>query len=405
MSRSLQLGVRARGTAPTEFRREPDAQLLWVHASSQPRLLALRSIAQRLMADRDDLEVIATYDPAQFLPSDDPTPEFAAILPLPINGNSSGRNAIIASRPDVGLWTGGNLNGTAIRNVADTGTHLLLLDAEAQGFRNRKRRWFSDPQQEALLRFDRALTSTRDQASLLRRAGLPGERIEISGPLRETPCPPDCPDEEVVDVSQELAGRPVWLAAFAHPDEFGYVVTAHRNALRHAHRLLLVIVLEGRHYLDDVTALLEGMTLRHAVWHLGDPIDDQTQVLVADDPEDLGLWYRISPQTFLGHSLISGQGGRDPLDAAALGSAVLHGPNIGAWAEAYQMLTKAGAGQLVPNGNALGMQVTRLIAPDIAATMALAGWDVATKGAELTERVVRLVQGHLDAESVDHAPA
>ena len=51
------------------------------------------------------------------------------------------------------------------------------------------------------------------------------------------------------------------------------------------------------------------------------------------------------------------------------------------------------------------MQVTRLIAPDIAATMALAGWDVATKGAELTERVVRLVQGHLNAESADHAPA
>ena len=44
----------------------------------------------------------------------------------------------------------------------------------------------------------------------------------------------------------------------------------------------------------------------------------------------------------------------------------------------------------------LGVEVSRLTAPDLAAAMALAGWDVATEGAELTERLVSLICDQLD---------
>ncbi|MFC6641884.1 hypothetical protein [Sulfitobacter profundi] len=42
-----------------------------------------------------------------------------------------------------------------------------------------------------------------------------------------------------------------------------------------------------------------------------------------------------------------------------------------------------------------------MIAPDQAATMAHAGWDVISEGAELADRVIELIQDSLD----DHAGA
>lgn len=383
----------------------PDGQVLWGHATSELRLAALCDLGARLKPQRNDLSVLITWDPELMAAPAAPPEGCDFIMPLPGSPNGSGRQFLSYWQPDVGLWTGGNLWPGVIRQADENGIKLVLLDADDTGLERQKRRWFSDPMQEALSRFSHAFAADPAAADALRRAGLARERVEVTSPLRVDPTPPDCPDEEVTGVTQELAGRPVWLAAFTHPDEFGYVLTAQRSAVRLSHRLLLVIVLEDRHHLDDLLALLDGMTLRHTIWHLGDPIGDQLQVLVADDPEDLGLWYRIAPQTFIGHSLVPGESGRYPLDAATLGSAVLYGPQVGAHAEAYQRLAAAGAAQLVTDGNALGSQVSRLIAPDVTARMALAGWDVATEGAELTERLVNLLHDLLDSAGTPDAGA
>ncbi|MEX0284183.1 MAG: 3-deoxy-D-manno-octulosonic acid transferase [Paracoccaceae bacterium] len=406
MSNPLNLGPlsrRASDMAGTSEAPVTTGSLLWIHATSDLRLRVLCDVGEQLVAQRDALDIMTTYDPALMTAPGNLPEVYGQPIALPVTGGSHGRNLINNRKPDLCLWSGGHVNPGLIRYAHDAGTRLVLVDADTEGVQERRRRWFSDPVQNAMSRFSRAFANSAPAADLLRRGGIPVERIDVTQPLRPVPTPPECPDEEVAEVTQELAGRPVWLATFAHPDEFGFVVAAQRNAVRHSHRLLLVIYVEDRSYIDDLLALLEGVTLRHCLWHLGDPIDDQMQVLVTEDPEDLGLWYRIAPQTFLGHSLVAGQGGRCPLDAAALGSAVLHGPNIGAHSDAYFRLTSAGAAQLVTDGNALGGQVARLIAPDIAAEMALAGWDVATEGAELTERVIKLSHDLLDESEADHA--
>ena len=113
-------------------------------------------------------------------------------------------------------------------------------------------------------------------------------------------------------------------------------------------------------------------------WSDGTYPDDNTSVVVADLPGETGLWFRVAPVSFLGGSLETGQGGQDPFAAAALGSAVLYGP-------------------IVNDAESLGAAVTWLIAPDQAAKMAMAGWDVVTEGADTMERIINLVQDGLDA--------
>lgn len=404
MTRPLSLAGLGRRSAENPARR-PGAQVLWVHATSDLRLRVLCALTRQLRQVRDDVQVIASYDPALTHSAAQEQGCFDLLVPLHAQGSPQGRQILKSWAPDLGLWTGGQLGHPLIRQAADAGTEMLLLDADPAGMRGRTLLFFADPVQEGLTRFAHILVHGAEPAETLVRAGVAAERIEHTGPLRDVPEPPDCPDEDVAEVSQALAGRPVWLAALPHVDEFPDIISAHRSAVRLAHRLLLVVQLEDGSDPAALQSLLDDASLRHSLWQLGDPIEDQTQVLISSDPMDLGLWYRIAPQCFLGHSLIEGGAGHAPLHAAALGSAVLHGPSVGLHADAYERLTRAGAARRVQTTDQLGAEVARLMAPDLAAQMALAGWDVATEGAELGERLLTLVQDRLDAAEARHARA
>ncbi len=101
--------------------------------------------------------------------------------------------------------------------------------------------------------------------------------------------------------------------------------------------------------------------------------------------------------------MTSGSGGHDPLVACALGSAILFGPNVRQHMEIYAALEQAGAAHRVRDARSLGAGVVSLLAPDIAATMALAGWQFVTEGAHLTDQVIDLIQDHLDESESSYA--
>ena len=137
--------------------------------------------------------------------------------------------------------------------------------------------------------------------------------------------------------------------------------------------------------------------LRNSRWDDGEMPDDNCQVLLASAQDELGLWYRLAPLSFLGSSLASGQHGLDPLQATGLGTAILYGPNVRNHMPSYTRLAAAGAARIVNDTGALGVAVAQLISPDHAASMAMSGWDVVSQGADVTDRITELVTTALDA--------
>jgi len=65
-----------------------------------------------------------------------------------------------------------------------------------------------------------------------------------------------------------------------------------------------------------------------------------TDIYVADTLGELGLIYRLAPIVFVGGSLVS-HGGQNPIEPIKLGAAILHGPNVWNFAEAYAALDQA----------------------------------------------------------------
>lgn len=382
----------AKGTADRMIR--PAGDILWGHATSETRAATLTQIATRLRSQRPDLHLLLT------LPAGQPVPDikrpFITVLPVPDDTPPDIATFLDQWSPDLCLWTGGNLRPMLIHQAAARNIPMFLIDADEAGFAASRWRWLPDPTLGALRQFRQILASTANAAAKLLKLGVPAQDITITGPLMEGTAALPCNEAARDLMAQIIDGRPLWLAAMVQPAEVAPVVAAHRAALRSAHRRLLILVPDDITQGDAITATLRAQGWRVAQWGLGEHPDEVSQILVADTRNDMGLWYRLAPVTFMASSLDPGHGGQDPFEPAGLGSAILYGPNVTRYRTTYARLADAGAARMVRDADTLAAAVTLLTAPDQAAAMAHAAWEVTTAGAEVTDTVLDLIQDTLD---------
>ena len=134
--------------------------------------------------------------------------------------------------------------------------------------------------------------------------------------------------------------------------------------------------------------MLRGRGLQVAQRSKGEPIGADTDVYLADTLGEMGLWYRIAAVSFVGGSLVD-VGGHNPFEPALLGSAILHGPHVRNFLDAYRRLAAArrgGAGALARPSSP--RRSSRPWRPDRAAEMAAAAWEACSEGAEVTDAVL-----------------
>src|SRR5262249_53332678 len=146
--------------------------------------------------------------------------------------------------------------------------------------------------------------------------------------------------------------RPVIVAASTHPGEEAAVIEAHLR-LRDTFRGLLTILVPrhpergaGVVNIADVVGLSSAMRSR------GDLPEQRTESYVADPIGELGLVYRLAPIVFMGGSLVR-HGGQNPIEAAKLGAAILHGPHVWNFADIYSALDAARGAEEVADATSL----------------------------------------------------
>lgn len=335
----------------------------------------------------------------------DKIPEHVMVETVPDESSSLCRAFLGHWKPDICVWHTGHLRPTLLSAARNEGLPMILVGAEETGFEEVRIPWRRRSDRVALNGFATIYANDADATRRLVRLGAEPERIEETGPLQEGGAALACDEEARVALSERLATRPVWLAAMVQPDEFRLVIEAHRQAIRVAHRLMLIVVPREPSDGERLVEMVAGAGLRLERWSDGGFPEETTQVLVADTYGEMGLWYRLAPVTFMGSSLTAGHGGRDPYEPAALGSAILYGPNVNRFIRAYSRFARAGAARMVKDAGSLSNAVLRLNAPDQSATMAQAAWEVATDGAEVTDRVLNTIEEILDARPIRDAGA
>lgn len=383
--------------AATPWPPRPEGELVWLHTGRAAPTPAVRELARRLVRARPGLSVVMTRSAADGegvmdLDAPGPAGESGRILRLAAPAERTGAiDRFLAHwRPVVAVWTEHELRPALIERTAEAGVPMILVDAATARPAGGSMRWRPRMTRALLHRFTHVMAADDEVAAELRRMGLPSDRLEVSGPLREAASAPPCNEAELADLAAMVTGRQVWLALEVGAEEAEVAVAAHQRLLAHAHRLLLIV----RPRLPREAPAL-ARRWRDEGWQVGvrsdgdDPRPD-VQVYLADLEGEDGIWLRLAPVCFLGGALPGGAG-VDPLPAAALGSAILHGPHVSAHADAYELLHRARAAQMVRSVSELHVEVEALLSPELAARRAAAAWDAVSAGAEVTDRALDLI--------------
>jgi len=341
----------------------PEGPLVWLHATTSEARASATQLARHISRARPGLWVLLSEPGAEPSLNAAPSPGSAGgsnartasktpkIVPAaaPTGDNPATARAFLDHwHPDLTVFVASSslasgtapfLPATLIEACHAKGRPMVLCDGRFSPVL--AQRWsLKRPLLRALLG-RMAVLMVQDQASAaaLSRLGIPAERIETPGAISETAEPLPCSEPERALVASALHARPVWLAMATPAAEELPVLAAHALALRHAHRMLLILVPEDHSHSATLADRLraDGWSVARRTQE-GEP-DDETQILIADDPTEPGLWYRLAPVTYMGGTL-SGAGiaARSPLEPAALGSAILHGPRTAPFAADYARL-------------------------------------------------------------------
>ncbi|MGC1502970.1 MAG: glycosyltransferase N-terminal domain-containing protein [Sulfitobacter sp.] len=375
-------------------------ELVWIHAGEPGNLLAVQDFALRLVTVREGLQVLITLPEQAGAQRPAPARADSALIQIAVPGeHPSAVSAFLDHwRPDTCIWIWGGLRPNLVLEAADRGCPMFLIDADARGFDGRRDRWLPALARRLLSRFNAVFARSESDHKRLNHLGLSAKSLTQTGPLLAGGQVLPCVDSDLNELSAAMGGRPAWFAAGVSDREIGIILDAHKQALRLSHRLLLILQPDDPNKLTKVVEQAASRSITTAQWDDAQFPDDTTQLLVSGDSAERGLFFRLAPVSFLGGTLIQGNSSCDPLEAASLGSAILYGPRLRQFMPSYSRLAAAGAARIVNDVDALGTAVSRLIAPDQAAAMAHAGWDVISQGAELTDRIIELVQDALDRE-------
>ena len=377
-------------------RARPEGPLVWVHAASIGEAVSMLALLDEIVATHPALSVLVTtgtVTSARLLATR--LPEGRAFHQyVPVDRPAYVRRFLDHWRPDLALWVESELWPNLVTATQARGIPLLLVNGRmSQRSFTRWQRWPSiiNPLIGA---FDLCLAQDAVQAERLRQLG--ARRALSVGNLKAAAGPLPVSEAELAKLAAQAAGRPLWLAASTHEGEEAIAAEVHRRLKGRWPDLLTIIVPRHPARAAAIAALLRQRGLRVARRSAAEAIDSSVELYLGDTLGELGLFYRLAGIAFIGGSMVP-SGGHNPLEAALLDCAVLHGPDMSNCAAIARDLAAAGAALTVRDAEEFGAALARLLAdPAERARRAAAGLDVAADNRAVLDAVMERIAPWLE---------
>ena len=379
----------------------PAGRLVWIHAASVgearsalPLLGAVLAAAPRAHA----LVTTGTLTSARMLDGALPARALHQFAPLDVPAWVA--RFLDHWRPDAALWFESELWPNTLAALASRGVPAALVNArmsEASFARWRRGGALLRPPLDG---FAIVLAQTEETAA--RFAALGARDSRAVGNLKFDVDRLPAADDALAAARAALAGRPAWLAASTHPGEEEIVAAVHAQLAPRFPGLLTILVPRHASRGTEIARLLRGRGLAVAQRSAGEAPDPATAVWLADTMGELGLFYRLAPVVFVGGSLVA-HGGQNPLEPAALETAILLGPHSWNFTEIVAALRAADAVREVADPAALADQIAGLLADEAArrrlARNAFGAWEAGRGAVARVHAALAPVLAPLDREA------
>lgn len=372
--------------------------LIWLHAETLSQAESFGEVVAHFQ-DRPDVTFLWTTEEED----KDSVFNFPGVHQhIPLDHPTFTAKFLTKWRPDALVWLSGSIYPVLLRSVQREGIPAIYANAALSRAQAGRFLWFPKFISLYLGCFDYVLAKTDAAANRLRRANVPRDRLEVLGVMHAGARA--LPHDEVkrTRLAAKINNRPIWLAAHVDPGEVATLGKTQRRVSRVAQGLMLILNMTSQRHAASAQVRLLALGLNVAMQE-DDPLPEaDVDVFITYGEADLGVYYRLAPVCFLGQSLVRA-GGHDPFEAAALGSAILHGPFTATYQSSYDRLSDSGATRLVLNSEMLSTALSETLSPDRAAEMAHAAWEVCSAGAEVNDRVIELLDGYFEKGGVDAA--
>jgi 3-deoxy-D-manno-octulosonic-acid transferase len=220
-------------------------------------------------------------------------------------------------------------------------------------------------------------------------------KVQMTGNLKYDFVPAPVDQSALARLLARIGTRPAWVADGVYPGEEEIAMAAHRRLARQFPDLLTVIVPHNPKRVFEIaqSAAKIGLT---AALRAGDresaPLPE---IYIALAAGEAGLFLRGAGVIFAGKSLRHG-GGKNPVEAARLGCAILHGPDVDDFEEIYAALDSAGGGALVFDAETLAKQLALLFFDKAELrTMARAATETAEDFGGASTRTMQAIEPYL----------
>jgi 3-deoxy-D-manno-octulosonic-acid transferase len=372
----------------------PPGPLVWLHGASVGEAASLMPFVERIAhAGATALVTTGTVTSAAMLAQR--LPPGALHQYAPLDSPLFVRRFLAHWRPDAALVAESELWPNMIVELKRAGLPLAIVNGRISD--RSFNRWRKAPRFIAALlaRFDLCLA--RSEGDGERLSALGALNVLVVGDIKfDAPTLP-ADRRELAELSGLTSGRQIWIAASTHEGEETIAAAAH-NRLRQVFPDALTLI-APRHPErgEPILRQLEAQGLVCALRSRGDPVKPGTAVYVCDTIGEMGLFYRLAGVVFVGKSFVGG-GGQNPIEPARLACAILHGPMIGNFADAYAALDGAGGALAVARPEDLGDALIALFA-DAARLRAMArsAGDTVERRAGAVDRSMRALKPLLPA--------
>ncbi|MBX7199515.1 MAG: 3-deoxy-D-manno-octulosonic acid transferase [Rhodospirillaceae bacterium] len=301
----------------------PAGKLIWFHGASVGECLSLLPLIENLAAHCNILITSGTVTSAALLAERLPAGVLHQFVPL--DRRAWVNRFLDHWRPDGVVWAESELwpnllGAIAARKIPAALVNGRLSDRAYDGWR----KWPGFAR-ETLAAF--TLVLAQSEIDRARFAGLGAHDARVSGNIKLAARPLPVDEAALRALRNMIGDRPCWLAASIHPGEDYVAGAVHHELTPHHPGLLTVIVPRHPARGAEMAAVMAKAGLVSARRAAGEQITPAVQVYIADTMGELGLFYRAVPVVFLGKSLAVG-GGQNPAEPAALGCALMLGPDM-----------------------------------------------------------------------------
>lgn len=375
----------------TPSRHRPAGTLFWVHVASVGEAQSMLPLIGEILKQFPAAHVLVTsitVTSAGLLESRLPDRAFHQYLP--VDHPAWVRNFIDHWKPDLALWAESELWPNILHAIWKRRTPLALINARMseKSFRNWGRAKTSI--QSLLEAFTVILCQTKEDAD--RYINLGARSVVVAGNIKFSaePLPYNATDLETL--KNAIGARPLWLYASTHDGEETLACTVHKPLEKDIPGLLTVIAPRHPARGTEIETLCKQQGLQVCRRSDGKnlPAPDD-QIYLADTMGELGLLYRLAPVSCIGRSFSrDGGGGHNPLEAALLGSAVLHGPNIQNLQEIFDDMDAAKAAICLASQEDMLEKLRRLLtSPEELKKLQETGYDFAKARRQVLAHIIQ----------------